>query len=662
MQYRRDIDGLRTIAVLPVILFHTGVALSGGFVGVDIFYVISGFLITGIIHRDMEAGRFSFADFYARRVRRLYPALFAVLVATTAWAAAQMLWVDLVAYAKSLLSALFYVSNIYFYAQTGYFTEEATIRPLLHTWSLAVEEQFYLIAPLLLLALVTWVPRAGRLVAVAVLAVASFVLCVWLTGRESEMAFYLLPARAWELGLGAFLALAGTGWIVRRRWLAEVLGMAGLAAIAVAVFTFSRYLPFPSWRAAIPCLGAAAVIASGMVPGTLVARFLSLGPMVFVGRISYPLYLWHWPVIVMAVYGPLDPLSQRQAALVIGLTFALSVVTWYFVERPVRSGRLFAGTGRIFRTAAIASAVVAAVALGLIAARGLPGRHDPALIALVEQRGLLDAARWIHDRRDCHTRSQKDIAAGNVCIRGAEGVEPTFVLAGDSHADAASPAVFAAAADLGLSGYHFTQPGFLPTPGRYTLFSSSLDQVNSFMAFLESRPNLKTVVVTGWWTRARTGRSYRDDPTVFIDDEYDGSGLGYSALSLDHALDRLAQAFPDRHFVFLDDVPAGRTLDVKGYVRTFAVTGKAPLAGLPRSEADAQREHYEPALIAFAARHPNVTYARVFAELCGPDICPLFDADGRPIFRDGDHLSNVGAMTLAPGMKRVLATMLAQPG
>jgi len=231
LEYRKDIDGLRALAVLAVLLFHCNLGLTGGFVGVDIFYVISGYLIVGLIEADLSAGRFSFRRFYERRIRRLYPALFLVLAVTSVWAVWRMLWVDLQDYARSLLSVITYLSNVQFYRESGYFTEEATIKPLLHTWSLAVEEQFYLIVPPLLVLAHRWLPRRGRIGLWAVLVALSFALCVVVIGRDKAAAFYLLPTRAWELGLGGLVALTGTAWVARSRPLAEMLGLGGLAAI-----------------------------------------------------------------------------------------------------------------------------------------------------------------------------------------------------------------------------------------------------------------------------------------------------------------------------------------------------------------------------------------------------------------------------------------------
>lgn len=654
LRYRKDIDGLRALAVLAVLLFHTNLAFTGGFVGVDVFYVISGYLIVGLIEADLSAGSFSFRRFYERRIRRLYPALFLVLAVTSVWVVWRMLWVDLQDYARSLLSVIVYLSNLQFYSETGYFTEEATIKPLLHTWSLAVEEQFYLIVPLLMVLAHRWLPRWGRIGLWGLVVALSFALCLVMIGRDKAATFYLLPTRAWEIGLGGLIALTGTAWVKRSRPLAEVLGLGGLSAILYSMMNFNGNIPFPDARAALPVLGAAAVIAGASLPQTLAARLLSTWPAVFIGRISYPLYLWHWPLIVMVVYGRYAPLSRTEALMVLAGSLILSVLTWWFVERPIRGRRWLPQARPLFATAAAASVMVAGFAGVLLIAKGFPGRHDPALVALVESKKLLDKESWNHDQRQCHLMIARRLADGSACIRGASGVAPTFALVGDSHADAASPGVFAAAERLGISGWQLTMPGLLLTPGRRPISVARAGGQQEVLEFLTANPEIRIIILNGWWARAITGRSYRDSPTIFVDEEYRGTGLADNPRSFATAMERLAETFPDRLIVILDDVPFGRLMDMKNYVRAYAVTGKPPSSGLPLPEALAQRRAYDPALQDVDARHANVIYRHPFDTFCGQDRCPLFDAAGDPIFRDGDHLSRIGSLLLADPMVEIL--------
>src|SRR5271170_3095038 len=296
-RYRPEIDGLRALAILPVLLFHYRVSpFRGGFVGVDVFFVISGYLITQLIEAERREGRFSIARFYERRVRRIFPALFVMLTAATIAAAFILFPVDLVRYANSLLATAGFAANFEFWREAGYFDVAAAEKPLLHLWSIAVEEQFYLVFPALLLLF-----QSRRVAITLAIFVLSFAFAVWGVIHAPSAAFYLLPGRAWELMLGALLALHAVPFI-ERRWIREALAVTGIALIAIAVFGYSKDTPFPGAAALLPCLGAALVIYSS-VPGiTSASAVLSLPPLVFVGRISYSLYLWHWPLYVFARY------------------------------------------------------------------------------------------------------------------------------------------------------------------------------------------------------------------------------------------------------------------------------------------------------------------------------------------------------------------------
>ena len=323
MRHRADIDGLRAIAVVPVVLFHAGVSpVSGGFVGVDIFFVISGYLITSLILGEMAEGRFSLAGFYERRIRPIFPALFAVLAvcrrggAALSAAGAQELRPepaghDLLCFQHLFLSGL------------GYFAVPPDSLPLLHTWSLAIEEQFYIVFPLLL-SLVIAFGRRVWIGLIAALFVLSLAASIWVTRVNPDAAFYLAPMRVWELMLGALLAarlLPRIGSPAVR----EMLALAGIALIAYAVFGFSPATPFPGSAALIPCLGAALVIYAGEDDGTTLAgKVLSLWPLVFVGLVSYPLYLWHWPLLMFARYWTIVPLTAWQSAAIVTTSFILA--------------------------------------------------------------------------------------------------------------------------------------------------------------------------------------------------------------------------------------------------------------------------------------------------------------------------------------------------
>lgn len=330
MQYRPDIDGLRAIAVVPIVLFHAGVStLSGGFIGVDIFFVISGFLITSIIVREMDAGAFSIAGFYRRRTVRIFPALFVMLSATLVAGCFLLLPDDVRSLAASAAAAAGFVSNVYFESHAGYFGGAAETIPLLHTWSLGVEEQFYLFYPLLLMAARRYFPTRLRL-ALALVAALSFVLSLYWALKAPNMAFYLLPSRAWELALGGLVALGAFPKVasVHGR---NALAMLGLALIAAGLFAITPARWFPAPWALLPCLGAALLIAYGA--GGATDRLLAARPMRAIGAISYSLYLWHWPIITFYRFQTDMALAPAGGALVVAASLAAASLSYLIVER-----------------------------------------------------------------------------------------------------------------------------------------------------------------------------------------------------------------------------------------------------------------------------------------------------------------------------------------
>ncbi|HMD32221.1 MAG TPA: acyltransferase, partial [Candidatus Acidoferrales bacterium] len=377
MRYRADIDGLRAVAVLSVLGFHLRIGMfRGGFVGVDIFFVISGYLIGSIILHDLAAGRFSFGRFYERRVRRIIPALLAALAVTAVLAYVYFLPGELVAFAKSLLAAVLSASNFYFWTQSSYFSAPAEMKPLLHTWSLGVEEQFYVCLPIFLFLAHRYFPRRLRL-SVVLVALASFVLSAVGAFRAPASTFYLLHTRAWELLVGVLIALEVFPEISSP--LARNLAAGGgLALISASVLRYSPALPFPGIAALAPCAGAALVILSGRTGTSAVGRLLSLRPVVFVGLISYSLYLWHWPIIVFQGMESVTAsgLSARAAKLIsIAVSFAVATLSWKFVEMPFRQSGVRLSRPALFKLASTAAALVAAIGLATILSGGMPSRY-----------------------------------------------------------------------------------------------------------------------------------------------------------------------------------------------------------------------------------------------------------------------------------------------
>jgi peptidoglycan/LPS O-acetylase OafA/YrhL len=337
MNYRREIDGLRALAVLPVMLFHAGFELfSGGFVGVDVFFVISGYLITTIILAELELEKFSIFNFYERRARRILPALFLVMLVCIPFAWVLMTPADLNSFAKSLVAVPLFVSNIFFWRDGGYFETAAELKPLLHTWSLAVEEQYYVLFPLFLMFFWKLGKRWIHATLIFVF-LASVTLAQWGAYAKPDASFYLLPTRGWELLIGAFAALYLSTENRKEfsKSLSDFLGWLGVALILYAVFAYSKATPFPGLYALIPSLGAVLIILFA-TQQTTVGKFVGNNLFVGVGLISYSAYLWHQPVLAFARHWFKD-LDQFLILLLVTLVFVISYFSWRFIEQPFRS-------------------------------------------------------------------------------------------------------------------------------------------------------------------------------------------------------------------------------------------------------------------------------------------------------------------------------------
>jgi peptidoglycan/LPS O-acetylase OafA/YrhL len=373
--YREDIDWLRAIAVLAVVAFHFETpAVFGGFVGVDIFFVISGYLITGIIQSEVTGGSFSFAQFYERRVRRLLPALYAMVALTAIPSLHYLLTSERQEFFRSVAAVVTFTSNFFFWFQTGYFDHAAVEKPLLHTWSLAVEEQFYLALPLLLWALLRFV-RGGRIAlpaALGAMAIASFALSIWLMKTDrSANAFFMSPPRAWEFLIGGLVAVPGFPSLKNALAQAIARGIA-LLLLAIPIFALRQGPGFPGFNALAPCIGAAMFIWSGIgVPSLKRSPYAPLNVARFFGQISYSLYLWHWPLFTFARFSKSSlELDAIDKSALFALTVLISWLSWRYLEQPFRTGRLAPTRGAAFRIAGLATVVLlAGSATGMVFSR-----------------------------------------------------------------------------------------------------------------------------------------------------------------------------------------------------------------------------------------------------------------------------------------------------
>jgi peptidoglycan/LPS O-acetylase OafA/YrhL len=655
--YRPDIDGLRCFAVSAVVLSHAGLSwFAGGYVGVDVFFVISGYLITGILWAGLDDYPRSIAVFYERRARRILPALMVAVAATLVGGAFLLGPGQFAALGKSAIATTLFVSNLWFWRASGdYFAADVKMEPLLHTWSLAVEEQFYIVFPLLM-ALAARFARRRVLHLIVAVCLVSFALSVHAiaTARE-QTAFYLLQSRAWELGLGAVLALTNIP-VPRRRAVIEVIALLAAAAILAPVFLYGPETPFPGLAALPPVLGTAVLIWLNRDTGNAVKSVLGLRPIVFVGLISYSVYVWHWPIIVFdkMLFGP--PTILR-ALILIAASLAAGAASWWWVERPFRNS---AGPLRtrssVFKASGAAMAAMTVVALAIWVGHGFPQRLPPDVLR------TFAAAKDIHPlSRSCRGPSR---IGSESCRFGAaaHGKDADFLLWGDSHAGAVVPAVERAAQSVGKSGFIASLSGCPPLLHVDRLDLGPTHHCAAFndevLRFLQGRADMPVVILAARWALAAEG----DRP----------DGAGEDALLKDRTLDLPSGDIDDNLAIFdagmRDTVAAiratGRQVVILGGVpeigwpvpETLALSEMdgAPVPPAPTAEEVEMRNAPAVALFDALDAQPGVRFVSLTATFCNPD-CAVRDAEARPVYVDDDHLSWSGANGyLAPLLIRTL--------
>ncbi|GAM99402.1 O-antigen acetylase [alpha proteobacterium U9-1i] len=644
--YRADIDGLRAIAVGAVVLYHAGLAfVPSGYVGVDIFFVISGYLIGGIILREVGAGNFSFLAFYARRARRILPALFAVVVGACLLGLLLLNAEDLKNLGTSAAAALTAVSNFKFWLRTDYFAPEAHFDPMLMTWSLGVEEQFYVLFPFLLLGIGRFSPR-NRIVVLMILIAASFAVALVMLRFDPQGAFYLLPARAWELGIGALLAALhlAPGRAKLTGWKRDAQGALGLALLIVSVAAFDATTPFPGLAALAPVAGTALLIDA---QGSFVnRRLLAAAPLVFVGLVSYSWYLWHWPMMTFVRHASTFAPSLVSMLGAGALAFVLAIASWWWIERPFRA-RVLPAPKVLFHYAAAGVAVLAAT-LALRLSNGAPQRLPEATraieVAIADGRGA------------CLLGFGENLRADSNCRPATNGT-PAFALIGDSHAASLEPGLRALAEGRNARLVHYTKSACPPLLGvTYHLSSrpTQRDECDRFiraaLADIAARDDIRIVLVAGLWTigswddgnylsRAE-GASARLEPRRGLEE-----GLG--------ALINALQASGKEVVVFAD-VP-NLTFDAPRRATTEAMSARALLASVVDRETGVgdgvvRRARMQPLTFEtnsiireIAAAHPNVGFVDFEPTFCNADACRYVD-EGQLLYFDNAHLTRAGAV------------------
>ncbi|MCQ4106631.1 acyltransferase [Erwinia persicina] len=464
MKYRADIDGLRALAVLPVIAYHMGIGgIPGGFTGVDIFFVISGYLICGIIYNSAISDNFSWLDFYKRRCLRILPPLFVVLLATMIFGYYHLLPAQFTDLSNSALAALLSASNIFFWKTTGYFDGPADLKPLLHTWSLAVEEQFYILFPVVLLLVIRLFRHRTTQVMLLVIA-GSLLLSIYGVTRKPTFTFYMLPTRAWELALGGIIAIAGLEAKTAHysATLKHGMSLAGLGLILFGFLWLDTTLPFPAWNALYPCLGSFLIILAGQQ--SVVSRLLALKPVVYIGMISYCLYLWHWPIIVYSrMFFNIEP-GVREL-VILALTFGLAVASRYLIEIPFRYRLAWVSPGRIVTASVMGLAVMASGAVYKGHISNSSGQFSAEALALAQysEYSKMPEFDYQYRRGQCFVdgKNEEDKPFNREFCLKTSSTAKNYVMIGDSHAAHLWRAVSLAAGE-GVNVIQATSAGCKP--------------------------------------------------------------------------------------------------------------------------------------------------------------------------------------------------------
>ncbi len=641
LAYRADIDGMRAIAVLGVVLFHAKLQfLQGGFVGVDVFFVISGFLIGGTIYREAIKGHFSFARFYAHRARRIAPALIAVSMAVLAGGALILGASEARDASLSTLSALLGVSNIRFWSVNDYFSQDAQYNPMLMTWSLGIEEQFYLLFPFVIIAALKLkrIPVLGVLLAITAI---SFALNLVLTENSPNAAFYLLPPRAWELSIGATLAVwqaNGNGRLPGK--LRTPLSILGMAAILLPMFLYTEAMAFPGWLVAAPVLGATLVI---MTQGGLANRWLSTRLPVAIGKFSYSWYLWHWPLIALVYLCSARAPSQEAILGAVLLSVVFGFLSWRYIETPFRVRR-FEDAKTVKRYAAGIAAVVA-VSLGLHQISDSPLR-------LSDHVRRIDADATADKGYPCLVNASAATPSTLPLCNETKVTGPNIAIFGDSHAAALGRTGTALASDRGWGTTVLTKQNCRPLTGVSVYRQREPELTRKCSAFLEaatkrltSDTSIERVILAGLWSSPLQESS----PTRYVStsDATKGlSGISLLEAGLTTLTRQLSQA--GKTTILVQDVPS-LSLDPVRATLIEAIAARKIIAEViggnlekPGFDSEARQDFALKATFDKLARTPNTSTVDAAAPFCSREGC-RFEENGQLLFHDQNHITRYGA-------------------
>ncbi|MBV1880904.1 MAG: acyltransferase [Pseudomonadales bacterium] len=650
--YRPDIDGLRSIAVLLVVIFHAGFDfIPGGFIGVDVFFVLSGYLITTILFREISDKTFSFSSFYQRRIRRLMPALFSVLLVVSVFSVVFLLPSDLVSYAKSLFFTALSLSNMYFWRENGgYFEGNTQEVPLLHTWSLSVEEQYYVIWPIYLIVCAKLFPKRWLVILTAILFIASLFFSEWVTRVAIGASYYLLPTRIFELLIGSGLALVWSRLPDLNRATNSVLSLVGLSLIVWSAFYLSKNHGFPGFNALYPACGAGLLLISGRGSAGIVNQILSCRPFVWIGLISYSLYLWHWPIIVFVHYIGVE-FTATISLFIIAISIFIAWLNWRFIETRYRyiKGADFKRT--IVKLFILPLALISIFSIIIVATNGLPSRFSS---KVVQMQNAIDT-RPSDLRKRCHSPSRdSDKQPMETCRLGnADRAIPNVLMLGDSHANHFTGFVDELAKRSGDAILDYTLDGCLPIfdfiAANNQHFAQLCDGRNNISRNYIASNSFEKVILSGQW------------PVVIEAEGTTSSESGYK-LALSVGLQRTIKAI----------ISSGaQPIIIKNGARANTLSPKCPITKILYNESimcdlnvvDMIQENIviESIFDELAAQFPELLLIDPKEVMCGDKVC-YSELDDVPLYLDGNHLNDIGSRVIAKHYLKALGNPFISKG
>ena len=626
-EYRPDIDGLRAIAVLTVVGFHAFPGwVKGGFIGVDIFFVISGFLISLIIFSNLERDSFSLAEFYRRRIKRVFPALLLVMVTCYVFGWFVLFADEYMQLGKHIAAGAGFVSNFALWNESGYFDSAAETKPLLHLWSLAIEEQFYIFWPLLLAFM--WKRKLSFVTVTATVATISFAVNIYAINHDPTAAFFLPVPRFWELMIGGLLAYVALHKPQLNHQHQNIQSVMGVTLLAMALLFLNKASAFPGWWALLPTLGTFFIISAG--PNAWInKRVLSNKVLVWVGLISYPLYLWHWPLLSFAHILVTHPSRELRIAVVL-LAFLLAWLTYSQLERRIRWSR------HNKTVLGLAITLLAVLLMGYItfAKYGFMKRETNKPFANTDQSLYLTSR---HSDDSCKTKLGLDLLAEEVCLTSSEA--PQFLFTGDSHAMALYSAInskkYSAPATI-ISGHACAlYPELEYTPTHEHSWGNNCTSIaNEVIRFAQASSTVKTVIITNYYPQTSP-----EKPSVFRFNGHTLSEQDAFTIGTGHLIDQLVQL--GKEVIYVVDVP-----HLKFDPKQCEARGIFPSLNqctFNRNELDQSRSSYIQALKKLSQQHPKLKVFDTTELFCNAQTCYAANADGALLYADFNHLSINGS-------------------